>query len=268
MQCLLDGDAYGLAAAGPVLGLGVYSAYVYGLTGDPLMWVWVQKTWGRPTQNPILVLFAFFGEMATPLNRLREAPHEVLNGAAAVSALTLAVFIARKVGIGYGVWTAAGVLSPLTVGGLQSMGRYTSIMFPIFAFCAATLSGTSFRLVVAIFMSYNSLWPPYFLRGAQCFESFQDYVDANAVAPRSKLPTKGHKQGQLSGAAPSLTRGPRSVIQGEFAASDQAARRPSAAAAAHRRSDTDKRFLSLPQHEASKTTLKRSTSSTTATAET
>jgi hypothetical protein len=49
----------------------------------------------------------------------------------------LIIPIARRLGVAYGALVAALALPPLLIGGAMSMGRMTSVLFPMFIWLAA-----------------------------------------------------------------------------------------------------------------------------------
>lgn len=129
----------GVALCGPLLGTLVYSAFVFGLTGDALTWARAQEGWGRPLQNPVLALARpLTGVLVHPLDTLA-APFDAMNAVAGLVALALAVPIARRFGAAFGVMTVMGVVLPLAAGGVASLGRYTSVLFPVPLWLATTL---------------------------------------------------------------------------------------------------------------------------------
>jgi hypothetical protein len=129
------------AVASPVVGVLIYSAFVYTLTGDPLMWLRGQAAWGR-TSVPLgaaaldsLRFIARFGLYDYTL----AAPGEAMNAAAALFALVAIVPVARRFGLAAGLVIALYIVPPLMAGGVLSMGRFTSVLFPIFLWLAAVI---------------------------------------------------------------------------------------------------------------------------------
>lgn len=141
-----------LAAISPLLGMAIYSCYVFGVTGHPLMWATVQDGWGRTTQSPVHALSAPLAELVrNPIAMLVATPETVLNLAAAVFALAVAYPLSRRFGVGHGVLVLLGTVMPLVGGGLASAGRYTAVAFPIYVWLAASLSGPQYRAVLVVF---------------------------------------------------------------------------------------------------------------------
>jgi len=128
------------AITAPVLGTLLYSAYLRGLTGHWFAWLTAQEGWGRAARNPVVL----FQDVARSIwtngfaGYASSEPYELINVLATIGALAFVVPIWRKLGIGYGLFVLLSVLGPLRVGGFASMGRYTSVLFPIFILIAMT----------------------------------------------------------------------------------------------------------------------------------
>lgn len=157
----------GAVVMGPLMGMAVYSAFIYGLTGHPFAWAIVQEGWGRSLVNPLTALLQW-------LRRLLLEPStmplpELLNGAFGILAISLALPIARRLGLGFGAFVALGVIVPVTVGGVPSLGRYTAALFPIFLYAATVMPRRWLSLVAALGMAmqlaiagmFFTWWPVY-----------------------------------------------------------------------------------------------------------
>jgi hypothetical protein len=131
----------GAAVAAPIVGMLLFSLYLYLQFGDGLIWLRGQAAWGRLYRG--LHLFAAdrltYVRDAGLVQYLLDQPFDALNTCAALLALGLVVPISRRLGIAYGALVAVMVLPPLLMGGATSMGRMTSVLFPMFIWLAATL---------------------------------------------------------------------------------------------------------------------------------
>ena len=128
------------AVLGPAFGVALYSSFVHGLTGDALAWASAQDGWGRLVQNPVSALASVgMRVLASPIEMATQFPADFLNGLFGMAALALAYPIGRRLGSGFGAFVASGVVLPLTVGGLASLGRYTSVLFPLFVYLAVAI---------------------------------------------------------------------------------------------------------------------------------
>jgi hypothetical protein len=128
----------------PVAGMLLFTLYLHLRFADGFAWLRGQAAWGRTYRG--LHLFALdrinyisdFG-----LSRyLIDLPFDALNSGAALLALGLIVPVTRRLGAAYGALVAALALPPLLIGGAMSMGRMTSVLFPMFIWLAADVPPT------------------------------------------------------------------------------------------------------------------------------
>lgn len=130
--------AHWIPVIAPVAGLSAYSAYVYSLTGHPFAWASYQSAWGREYEG----LFALVSEAEVRLSHhglvgaIKLWPFSALNAMAAILGLVSIWPVTRRYGLALGAFVALNVLVPLLVGGTLSMGRFTSVLFPIFFWIA------------------------------------------------------------------------------------------------------------------------------------
>jgi hypothetical protein len=125
----------------PVAGMLLFTLYLYLQFGDGFAWVRGQAAWGRVFRG--LHLFAadrllYLRDMGFVRYLLNE-PFDAINTAAALLALGSAFPIARRLGPAYGALVVVMILPPLLMGGATSIGRMTSILFPLFIWLAASL---------------------------------------------------------------------------------------------------------------------------------
>ncbi|MEW6323555.1 MAG: mannosyltransferase family protein [Acidobacteriota bacterium] len=158
-------------AAMPGLGMLVYSAFVFDLTGDWFAWAKLHGAWGRAYQGldtlvaRELASFAtagLYGVMSTRLT-------DFLNLLGVLFALGCTWGVWRRLGAPMAVYIVITVLPPLANGGLLSMGRVTSILFPCFLWLAATLPPThrsawviGFAALQAFVAALFFTWRPLF----------------------------------------------------------------------------------------------------------
>jgi hypothetical protein len=128
-------------AAMPGLGMLLYSAFLYSFTGDAFAWMKVQEAWGR--NFGATLDYANWTVRALRdqgvLFWVRSAPLEILQTAAALFALAMVWPVWRRLGAAYAVLLLANLLPPLAKGGVLSMGRMTSTLFPLFAAMAIAM---------------------------------------------------------------------------------------------------------------------------------
>ena len=160
-----------LAAAAPIVGVMAFSLYLLVHTGHPFAWVESQLAWGR-SPGPVAALLGIPSELvlqsADPKWTLRE-PVRYLDAGAAILALALAWPLARRLGWAYGSWVVVNLVVALGSGGLLSIGRIVSTLFPLFIYLGARLTpGQSVALATG-FASLQGLgatlfytWRPFF----------------------------------------------------------------------------------------------------------
>lgn len=130
-----------LTALLPIAGMLLFSLYLMSLTGRPLAWLDAHAAWGRtpPTWQ---------GAVAQPMEQLEQegalkyalaAPYQMLNGAALLFSVGLLPLIWRRLGPAPALLVVVTLVPPLFAGGLMSMGRVTSTLFPVFVALALAL---------------------------------------------------------------------------------------------------------------------------------
>jgi hypothetical protein len=128
-------------AAAPGMGMLFYSTFILFLTGAPFQWALQNAAWGR-TYRPLDTLITdrveyirfhgLYGYAATqPLDMFYLA---------SVVFILLAVWpVYRRFGLPYAVLLLVNLLPPMMAGGLLSIGRVTSTLFPAFLWLGAAL---------------------------------------------------------------------------------------------------------------------------------
>jgi hypothetical protein len=146
------------AAAMPGLGVLLYSAYVWNLTGDPFAWAEGHLAWGRQYQGlGILVSerYEFLSESGV-YEYTSQKPGDLLNALGAIFVLVAAWPVARRLGLAYAVFVLVNILPPLAAGGLLSAGRFSSVLFPAFVWLAAVVPPRHRTAWIASFMALQA----------------------------------------------------------------------------------------------------------------
>ena len=127
-----------MPVAAPVTGVLLFTLYLYVEFGNGFLWIDGQAAWGRAYRGlHLLAADRLLYLRDTGLVRyLFDQPIDTLNTAAALLALGLVWPISRRLGLAYGALVAVMVLPPLLMGGATSIGRMTSVLFPIFIWLA------------------------------------------------------------------------------------------------------------------------------------
>lgn len=136
-------------AAMPAAGMMLFTAYLYRETGVWFAWARMHGAWGR----------VFSGELPVPpgangggwLQLAAAHPYDALNGLGAAFALAMAWPVWRRLGPAWSAYVLLNVVPPLFAGGVLSMGRLSSTLFPIFLALGAILSPAARPAVVAAF---------------------------------------------------------------------------------------------------------------------
>ena len=124
------------AAAMPGIGMVLFSAWLWTLTGVPLAWLQAHKEWGRTYRSVATLL----GDRVETIAEYgvyqysRAEPVEALYVVSLVLCLATLWPVVRRLGASYGVLVVLTVVPPLLAGGFLSMGRITSTLFPIFVY--------------------------------------------------------------------------------------------------------------------------------------
>jgi hypothetical protein len=127
-----------VVAAAPGLGMLAYSAYVYDVTGDPFMWIRLQAAWGRENIGVAAFLageWRSLGEQGLYGYATGDVPN-FLNALAALLVGTSLVPVWRRFGTPAAVLLAVNLAPSLASGGWLSVGRATSVLFPLFLWLA------------------------------------------------------------------------------------------------------------------------------------
>ena len=160
-----------LAVAAPLGGLAAFSLYLLAYTGNPLAWLDAHAAWGRSAADMDMLL-AFpleFRSGETLYNRTVGDPLLWLDGGAAILALALVVPLTRRLGWAYGSWVVANLALAIGSGGLLSVGRVVSTLFPLFVYLGVRLTPGQSALAVAVFASLQGM-------GAAMFYTWRPFI--------------------------------------------------------------------------------------------
>jgi hypothetical protein len=128
-----------LSAAAPGIGVLLYSAYIWQLTGNPLAWAAGHAAWGREYRGlGVLVADRYrYISIAGLYGYTSQLPADLLNGL--VFVLVAAWPVWRRLGMAYAVFILINILPPMAAGGLLSVGRFSSVLFPAFIWFATVV---------------------------------------------------------------------------------------------------------------------------------
>lgn len=114
------------------LGLVVYMAYLWVLTGDPLRFSHVQAHWGREFAPP-WVSFANTVQKIVHAHATQTVANESLELAFTLLMLVVLAVGFRRLRLSYIVYMALSIAIPMCTGSLMSMPRFALVLFPMFA---------------------------------------------------------------------------------------------------------------------------------------
>jgi hypothetical protein len=127
-------------AAMPGIGMLIFTAYLHQITGVWFAWARNHAAWGRKFAGLTPFTSAFDRLSSEPLMQvITNAPYETLNTVGLLFAGALLWPTFRRLGAGWGMFVVVNVASPLMAGGVLSMGRLTSTLFPLFLALALVL---------------------------------------------------------------------------------------------------------------------------------
>lgn len=129
------------AAAMPGIGMLLFSTYIYVLTGNPLQWAAQNAAWGRVYKGldqlvqDRVVYVQHYGLYTYASNRTLD----MLQAIAVVFVIATIWPVFRRFGLPYAALLVVNLVTPLMMGGLLSMGRVTSVLFPTFLWLGAVV---------------------------------------------------------------------------------------------------------------------------------
>jgi len=131
-----------LAASAPGLGMLVFCAYIYTLTGHPFEWAENHAAYGRVYRGVgDLVLDRIrYVEINGFYSYVTALALDWINGLPILLAVAAIWPVYRLLGAAYAALIALNIAVPVLIGGVLSMGRVTSTLFPVFIWLAATVA--------------------------------------------------------------------------------------------------------------------------------
>jgi len=118
------------------LALGLFSFILYSQTGDMFANVTGSGAWARRPVNPFSVIVDRFSRLNLNLSLLgaqKMQTHLMWGVWILVSIVVLLAVapIARRLDVGFAIFTAAGMLLPLSAGLIEAAGRFAQVLFPV-----------------------------------------------------------------------------------------------------------------------------------------
>ena len=141
-----------VTAAMPGIGMLLFTAYLYNLTGVWFAWARSHEAWGRTYQGfgPFVTAFGWLRDEPF-LQVVTNSPFNTLNTLGVLFSLALTYPVFRRLGLAWGVFILVNLVPPLFAGGVLSMGRLSATLFPLFLALAALLPPRSVPAWAAAF---------------------------------------------------------------------------------------------------------------------
>ncbi len=155
----------------PGVGMLLYSAFIWRLTGNPLQWAAGHLAWGRQYRGLSVLVTERYEYLSQGglYAYTSQIPADLLNGLGALFVLGAAWPVARRLGIAYAVFILINILPPLAAGGFLSAGRFSSVLFPAFVWFASAVPERQRPAWLAGFMAVQAFnatlfytWRPLF----------------------------------------------------------------------------------------------------------
>jgi hypothetical protein len=130
-----------LSASAAGVGMLVFSAYIYRLTGNPFKWTAQNVAWGRVYRGLDSIVSDRVGFIANNglYSYASTQTIDLFYSLAILLALASIWPIYRRWGLPYVAFVLLTILPPMSAGGLLSMGRVTSVLFPVFLWMGAVV---------------------------------------------------------------------------------------------------------------------------------
>jgi hypothetical protein len=130
-----------VVAGAPGFGMLAFSAFIYRLTGNPFMWTMQNVAWGRVYRGLDSIVSDRVGFIANNgwYNYASTQTIDMFYLMAVLLALAAVWPVYRRFGLAFASFILITILPPMSAGGLLSMGRVTSILFPVFLWMGAAI---------------------------------------------------------------------------------------------------------------------------------
>ena len=146
-----------------------YSAYVYTLSGDPLGWMSAEDHWSYTVGNPAWqqlqgLIFALLEHGLYGYFLSSDiAAIELLQAGSALIVLALTPAVFRRLGGAMGAYVLVSMLVPLSGSALEGLGRYASVLFPVFMIVGSMQSQRAYEAIVIGCVAFRTLLGIFFV---------------------------------------------------------------------------------------------------------
>ena len=159
------------SASMPGIGMLAYSAYVHQLTGSFFGWAKLhENAWGRAYEGlaPVERAYGWITDEGL-FHVIEGVPFDTLNSLGLIFALLMLWPTLRRVGPALALFVLINVVPPMLAGGVLSIGRLSSTLFPVFIALAAVSSPRVTQALITAFAIGQGLatvifftWRPLF----------------------------------------------------------------------------------------------------------
>ena len=150
-----------LVACVPLVGVTLFSSYLYLRFGDALAWVHGQAAWGVP--------MLLRRGAPDPIKLPGESPIKIIEvitwigNIAAFGAAAAAIRpVSKRLGVAYGAWIAVNIFPPVVAHLFLSLGRFTSVLFPLFFWLAIRIPRERLMRVAGAFAACQAVLAIWF----------------------------------------------------------------------------------------------------------
>jgi hypothetical protein len=142
----------------PAVGVLLYSAFIWQLTGRPFTRAEGHVAWGRSYQGLTTLVTDRYDYLAEQglYAYTSQLSSDLLQLIGPLFALATVWGVARRFGAAYAVFILINMLPPLAAGGLLSAGRFSSVLFPSFIWLAMVVPGSQRVAWMAGFMALQA----------------------------------------------------------------------------------------------------------------
>jgi hypothetical protein len=169
------GELLAALSASAMAGIGmlIFSAFIWNLTGSPFAWAQGHAAWGRYyTGLSVLVTDRYrYIANAGLTGYVSQVPLDFLNAIGVVFVLGTVWGVARRLGLAYAVFILLSLLPALAEGGgrLLSAGRLSAVLFPAFIWFAGAVPARHRPGWIASFAANQALNASLFYTWRQLF---------------------------------------------------------------------------------------------------
>lgn len=142
-----------LVAGAPGYGMLMFSAFIYSLTGNPFTWTAQNIAWGRVYRGLDSIVTDRVDYIAANglYNYASTQTIDLFYALAVLLALAAVVPVYRRFGAAFAAFILITVLPPMSAGGMLSMGRVTSVLFPVFLWLGGAVPARHRQTWIAVF---------------------------------------------------------------------------------------------------------------------